>query len=272
MSALLMEDSSVEGSIAERLAHALYRSGLNQSDVARRLAGDRADQRRVESCRRLLLKWLQGRHAPSAEHALSLARIFEVPDDFFDASTLARDDRPGAVPAADLDLIDFAQQVVARTNVSAVPQPSDTLSREAIAELVPRFNANQILLDSAQVDPGKSVVAKAGFKDKWNLGYWYEGTAVVPAVMQLEAIAQAAAVMVLTLPHNYSRIAVAGGFDKVRFKRPLEMTQTISIECTHKHSTGPIVHVSAVARIADVPDTTDAGKITARGDIVLVVQ
>lgn len=168
---------------------------------------------------------------------------------------------------ADLDAIEFVREVARRTTTVS-DAPKLPLAKKAIAKYVPQFNERGILLERATVlEPGEHVVAEARFtEDTWNFGYWYEGLNFVPAVLQIEALAQAGALILLTQPHNQGRICLAAAFNRVRFKRVAQLDELLEIECRITHIGGPIAHATGtVCR-------KSGRELIARADLTLAVQ
>lgn len=58
-------------------------AGLNQTQLAQRLAGKGADHRAVESERRQVVRWANGQSLPDDTSAARLARALRVPADTF---------------------------------------------------------------------------------------------------------------------------------------------------------------------------------------------
>jgi 3-hydroxyacyl-[acyl-carrier-protein] dehydratase len=254
--------------VAVRLATAIADADLTQTQVARLLAGSEADDRQVQARRRLLLKWLAGHHLPGSEYARQLAAILGKPADYFEPEQSARYVQPRArMVTADLDAIEFVREVARRT--TAVSEtPKLPLTKKSIARFVPQFNEKGILLERATaLEPGKRVIAEARFtQDTWNFGYWYKGMDFVPAVLQIEAVAQAGALILLTQPHNRGRICLAAAFNRVRFKRVAQLDEVLEIECEITHLAGPIAHATGIVSIKG------SQELVARADVTLAVQ
>ena len=70
------------------------------------------------------------------------------------------------------------------------------------------------------VVPGKSAVAEKGvtMNEPFFLGH-FPGHPVMPGVLIIEAMAQAGAYSILTMPENKGRLAFFGAVDKVKFRQ-----------------------------------------------------
>src|SRR6266404_2980174 len=135
------------GDVATRLADALAESGLSQTELARRLAGPDADRRRVDARRRLVLKWLQRRHFPSATSAHELAEIFNRAPEFFSVDRATQTRQRGLLAAADLDLLGYVQESAAGSVEAGECELRLPIEGDALAAMIPLFNPARILVD-----------------------------------------------------------------------------------------------------------------------------
>src|SRR5690242_13579012 len=78
--------AGVTPSVGARIAGALADSGLTPTQLARELVGPDASQARVNTMRRLLSKWMSGKHSPSAIYVSRLAQILDKPENYFTPS------------------------------------------------------------------------------------------------------------------------------------------------------------------------------------------
>lgn len=83
--------------------------------------------------------------------------------------------------------------------------------------------------------PGRSVAARWGITgdEAWLSGH-FPGNPVVPGVLQVEALAQAGALAVLTDEAHVGRLPLLGGVEDVRFRRLVrpgdEVVLTVELE------------------------------------------
>lgn len=95
--------------------------------------------------------------------------------------------------------------------------PLDANQIRAILPHRPPF----LLVDKVlELVPGKSIKARkcVSQNDPWFEGH-FPGRPTMPGVLMIEAIAQAGAIMILTLPEFAGKIAVMGSIQKAKFRR-----------------------------------------------------
>ena len=139
------------------------------------------------------------------------------------------------------------------------------LDRAAIEAIIPH-RAPFLLLDRVlEFEPGVSAVAELDVVDTmfWVPGHFPE-YAVMPGVLIVEALAQAGAVALLSLPENQGRLAFFGGIDKVRFKRQVVPGDTLRLECTITKTRGPIGFGEAKASVD--------GQLAVSGELMFAIK
>jgi len=77
----------------------------------------------------------------------------------------------------------------------------------------------------------------------------FPGKAVMPGVLQLEALAQMGAICMLTLPENKGKIILFGGMDKVRFREQVVPGDVLDLEVKITKCKGNFGTGSAVAYV-----------------------
>jgi 3-hydroxyacyl-[acyl-carrier-protein] dehydratase len=253
--------------IGARLNDALGESALTQTELARQLAGPFAAPTRVASVRRLIAKWRRDEHAPTLDYALRLAEIFEKPPNHFAPNAtggLEASERPSR-SSTEVEAMEVVRQLAACVN-EAKPGPSRLpRTRSDIAHVVPRFNASRILIDRVvELVPGERILAEKTFTDKdWGLGWWYKGTSLIPAVLLIEALSQAGALVLLTQPENRDRVALSVGFDNVRFRRVVMSGEKLQLECVISAVHGSIAHARVEGKVGS--------QVVVRGELVIAV-
>lgn len=76
--------------LGERLKRTLDEQGISQRQLAQRLAGTRAPNRKVESVRRQIVRWANDQAVPEPANASRLASVLGTEDDYFTAESSTR--------------------------------------------------------------------------------------------------------------------------------------------------------------------------------------
>ncbi|MDR0199804.1 MAG: 3-hydroxyacyl-ACP dehydratase FabZ [Streptococcaceae bacterium] len=79
----------------------------------------------------------------------------------------------------------------------------------------------------------------------------FPGTPVMPGVLQLEALAQAAGVLELSKPENQGKLVFYGGIDKVKFRTQVVPGDQLILHAKFVKRRGPIAVVEAEATVND---------------------
>ena len=91
-----------------------------------------------------------------------------------------------------------------------------------------------LLIDRVvELEPGKRVVAtKAVTANEPQFTGHFPGRPIMPGVLMVEALAQAGAVAVLSLPQHAGKLALFAGIDDCRFRRMVLPGDTLRLEIT----------------------------------------
>ncbi|MDZ4169807.1 MAG: 3-hydroxyacyl-ACP dehydratase FabZ [Coriobacteriia bacterium] len=139
------------------------------------------------------------------------------------------------------------------------------LDRTAIEAIIPHRDPFLLLDRVEEYVPGESAV---GYLEVREAMFWVPGHfpayAVMPGVLIVEALAQAGAVALLSMPENQGRLAFFAGIDKVRFKRQVVPGETLRLECRIVRSRGPIGFGEAVATVE--------GELAVSGELMFAVK
>ncbi|MGI6046055.1 MAG: 3-hydroxyacyl-ACP dehydratase FabZ [Eggerthellaceae bacterium] len=115
------------------------------------------------------------------------------------------------------------------------------LSNTEIKEILPHRYPFLLIDKVVDGEEGKWVRA---VKNVTANEYFFQGHfpdyPVMPGVLILEALAQAGAVAILSLPEMQGKIALFGGVKKCRFKRQVVPGDTLELECELTEMRGPV--------------------------------
>ncbi len=80
----------------------------------------------------------------------------------------------------------------------------------------------------------------------------FPGYPIMPGVLIIEAMAQAAAIGLKTIfPEYKDKLFVLAGVDKVKFRNPVHPGDTLILEAKGFRKKGPIIKTSATAKVED---------------------
>jgi len=100
-----------------------------------------------------------------------------------------------------------------------------------IKEYIPQREPFLFIDEVEDLEPGKRVVAWRTVRDDeyWCVGH-FPGYPVMPGVLIVEAMAQAGAVCVLSVPENHGKNAFFGGIDAAKFRDKVVPGDKLRIE------------------------------------------
>jgi len=127
--------------------------------------------------------------------------------------------------------------------------------REAIEEILPHREPFLLIDKVLELRPGEGAVAlKTVRADEWYLTGHFPGRPVMPGVLIVEAMAQAAAVLSLRSlgqKNDAKWVYYFVGIDGTRFKRPVTPGDQLRIEVAQGIVKRGIAKYTAVARVGD---------------------
>lgn len=124
--------------------------------------------------------------------------------------------------------------------------------REGIEAIIPHREPFLFLDEVLELDPGARIVAlKYVRDDEWFFPGHFPERPIMPGVIMVEALAQAGAVAVLSVPENKGKLALFAGIDAVRFKRIVSPGDELILTCEVEAARGPIGKGRAVARVGE---------------------
>jgi 3-hydroxyacyl-[acyl-carrier-protein] dehydratase len=108
-----------------------------------------------------------------------------------------------------------------------------------------------LLIDRViELEPGKHVVAiKNLTNNEPQFTGHFPGRPIMPGVLMVEALAQAGAVAVLSLPEYRGKLALFAGIDECRFKRTVLPGDTLRLEVTFEKLRGVFGRGQGVATV-----------------------
>lgn len=105
------------------------------------------------------------------------------------------------------------------------------LSIEQIKEIIPHREPFLMIDKVLELEPGvRAKAVRAVNANEWFFQGHFPDFKVMPGVLIIEAIAQAGALIVLSMPENKGKLAFFGGIKKARFRRKVVPGDQIIIE------------------------------------------
>ena len=133
-----------------------------------------------------------------------------------------------------------------------------------LEEIIPHRHPFLLLDGVEELEPGKRVKAVkcVTFREDFFAGHFPQEP-VMPGVLIIEALAQAGAVAILSVPENKGKTAYFGGIDKVRFRKKVVPGDRLTLECEIIRTKGPVGVGRVVARVD--------GNVAVSGELTFVV-
>lgn len=151
------------------------------------------------------------------------------------------------------------------SGVTGALMTRDSLDIEELRELLPHRYPMLMVDRILELTPGERVVGlkNVTINEPYFNGH-FPGEAVMPGVLILEAMAQVAGVIMLSLPEHQGKLAYLGGMDKVRFRKKVVPGDTLIIEATLAAVKGTVGKAIMSARVD--------GDLVARCEMLFALQ
>jgi 3-hydroxyacyl-[acyl-carrier-protein] dehydratase len=106
-----------------------------------------------------------------------------------------------------------------------------SLDRAGIEALIPHRDPFLLIDRVTELEAGVRAVAEHTFTgEEWYLKGHFPGNPIVPGVIIVESLAQAATVMAMALPEYRDGLGLFAGIDEMRFKRIVRPGETARYE------------------------------------------
>ena len=139
-----------------------------------------------------------------------------------------------------------------------------SLNIKEIQEIIPHRHPFLLLDAIEDYEPGEYAVGYkcVTYREDFFKGHFPEKP-VMPGVLIIEALAQAGAVAILSIPENQGKIAFFGGIQKCRFKGMVVPGDKVKLETRIIKRKGPLGVGEAVASVD--------GKVVASAELTFMV-
>ncbi|HKW79328.1 MAG TPA: 3-hydroxyacyl-ACP dehydratase FabZ [Candidatus Limnocylindria bacterium] len=139
------------------------------------------------------------------------------------------------------------------------------LDRDAIQKVIPHREPFLLLDRVVELEPGKRAVAEKDVRaDDWWFAGHFPGRPIMPGVLQVEALAQTAAVCAMALPEFEGGMGLFAGIDEIRFKRIVLPGETLRLEAV-------MLKLQRAFGRAKVTASVN-GEVSTEGEILFVLQ
>lgn len=115
------------------------------------------------------------------------------------------------------------------------------LNTKQIMEIIPHRHPFLLIDTIEELEPGKRAVGRkcVTYNEPFFAGH-FPGEPIMPGVLIVEALAQAGAVSILSLPENKGKLVLFGGIKNARFKERVVPGDVLMLETVLTRVKGPV--------------------------------